>query len=85
MAQRVVQTQTDDVARLLLRRYLQVQVGGGEPNAFRDGARRVDDRAVPVEDDEGIAELRGQSALMTRSARSMIAAGMVAPMAFAVC
>src|SRR4051812_16133547 len=52
VAQRVVKTETDDVARLLLRRHLQVQIGRGEPNAFRDGASRVDDRAVPVEDHE---------------------------------
>src|SRR6185295_6425757 len=53
-AQRVVQPQADDVARPLLVRHRQAHLAGRLPDAFGDGAGRVDDRAVPVEDDERI-------------------------------
>src|SRR6266850_4642759 len=83
-AQRVVQAEADDVARLLLRRHLQPEIAGREADAFRDGARRVDDGPVPVEYQQGITMPACQSALLTRSARRRTDAGMAAPIAFAV-
>src|SRR5260221_13600324 len=55
MPQSIVQPEADDVARLLARWHLQAEVSGSPLDAFRNGACRVDDRAVPVEDQKRIA------------------------------
>jgi hypothetical protein len=54
--QRVVQAEADDVARARRRRHRQPQIARRLPDALDDRLRRVDQRAVPVKDDQVVAQ-----------------------------
>src|SRR6185503_12329286 len=57
-AHRVVQAQPDDVRCALAVGHLEAELARRVANAFRDRRRRVDDRAVPVEDEEPVRHCR---------------------------
>src|SRR6185503_16893209 len=60
-AQRVVHAEPDSVRGALARRDLDPRVPGGLADAVHDRARRVDDRAVPVEHQQPVAHARFRS------------------------
>src|SRR5205085_10024133 len=57
VAQRVVQAQADDMARSLALGNREPHVARGVLDALHDAARRIDERAVPVEHHQGILHL----------------------------
>ena len=71
-AQRIVQPQADDMARLLLRRHFQPEISCREADAFGDGARRVDDRPVPIEDQQPVLHSSSAKAAMSPGNARMV-------------
>ncbi len=80
VAQRVDEAEADDVAGVAIARHDRAEIGTGGLDALRDQARRVEQRAVPVEDDQieaagrhGTQFLRAAGAAAARkgSARSI--------------
>src|SRR6266480_2223086 len=53
--QRILQPEADDMARAAAVRHLEAELGACLLDAFDDGAGGIDQRAIPVEDDERIA------------------------------
>src|SRR5919201_4991950 len=64
-AQRVVQPEPDDMARLLHRGHLECQVRSRVADALGDGRGRIDDRAVPVEHQQPVPHSRAANAAMS--------------------
>ena len=56
--QSVMQAQADDMARAPRVGNFEVELARGVTDAFGDRRRRIDDRAIPVEDDEPVAQGR---------------------------
>src|SRR5438445_6769306 len=56
MAERIGEPEADDEARVAIRGHRDTDVAACGLEAFRDHTRRVHERAVPIEDDEVVAQ-----------------------------